>query len=269
MSQIKVAFRETPWNFSKVEYNEGIEEFSAISNRRRSTLIDGYEDLYLSIRPPVRFFLVDGSPASRRLFEQPFDKVIRQFNAETELLSKGRAKLAVSVHLEIYRSKYERTMTLWIRPTKEKRPVTATPYDSCLKTQQRLLATRSACVGKPMALEVRRAPQRTKLEHPRMSQTLQRIIHGKSRCSPHATLRVCPHPAAPSCRRKQSTHHLSAETESQRRDGRFVRANFWRIRISAGSGCRAAQEVEAVTLCSPQRRALAPTSIFISRRSIL
>ena len=120
MSQIKVAFRETPWNFSKVEYNEGIEEFSAISNRRRSTLIDGYEDLYLSIRPPVRFFLVDGSPASRRLFEQPFDKVIRQFNAETELLSKGRAKLAVSVHLEIYRSKYDTSDdSYWIRPTKE------------------------------------------------------------------------------------------------------------------------------------------------------
>jgi len=41
-----------------------------------------------------------------------------------------------------------------------------------------------------------------------------------------------------------------------RRDGRFVRANFWRTRVSAGSGRRAAQEVEAITLCSPQRWAL-------------
>jgi hypothetical protein len=31
--------------------------------------------------------------------------------------------------------------------------------------------------------------------------------------------------------------------------GRIV---LWRIRVSAGSGRRAAQEVEAVTLCSPQ-----------------
>ena len=50
-------------------------------------------------------------------------------------------------------------------------------------------------------------------------------------------------------------------SSSQRRDGRFVRANFSRIRVSAGSGRRAAQEFEAVTLCSPQRRALAATSL--------
>ncbi|MEA2904217.1 MAG: hypothetical protein QOI12_1604 [Alphaproteobacteria bacterium] len=39
---------------------------------------------------------------------------------------------------------------------------------------------------------------------------------------------------------------------------------FLRIRVSAGSGRRAAQEIQAVTLCSPQRPALAAT--FAMRR---
>src|SRR5262249_7949073 len=55
LSQMQLAFGDAPWHFKNLAFKEGVEEFSAISNRRRSALIDGYEDLYLSVRPSVRF----------------------------------------------------------------------------------------------------------------------------------------------------------------------------------------------------------------------
>ena len=65
-----------------------------------------------------------------------------------------------------------------------------------------------------------------------------------------------------------SMAHQASQMSDQIGNSRRTPARFavgirtgLRIRVSAGSGRRAAQEVAAVTLCSPQRRAPAATSL--------
>jgi hypothetical protein len=52
--RLRSGFQSPPWASSSVDFDAGTGDFRAISTRRRSSIIDGFEDLYLSFQPIVR-----------------------------------------------------------------------------------------------------------------------------------------------------------------------------------------------------------------------
>jgi hypothetical protein len=118
---IKSRFQSLPWDIKSIYYNDGSNEFQGVSGRRKSNIIDGFEDLYLYVSPIVRTGS-DGSAASRlSAVEQSFRKLSSENTFSQRVLGdKDDVGLNVSLHLKIYVSRYNTADdTYWIKPSKE------------------------------------------------------------------------------------------------------------------------------------------------------
>jgi hypothetical protein len=118
--RLKSGFESSPWGFKAVHYHQQTNEFQSVSGRRRSNIIDGFEDLYLSVRPIVRFANEDNS-TDFSVVEETFRKLSQDQGFLSRALGpKNDVGLDVSIHLEIYVSKYNTAEdTYWIKPSSE------------------------------------------------------------------------------------------------------------------------------------------------------
>jgi hypothetical protein len=115
--RLRSGFQSRPWAFSSVDFDAGTGDFRAISTRRRSSIIDGFEDLYLFFQPIVR---PKKEEAGKGEVERSFLRMEQKGIMAPALSPKGSASLYVSVHLEIYVSKYNTVDDqYWIKPSRE------------------------------------------------------------------------------------------------------------------------------------------------------
>jgi hypothetical protein len=117
VKRLNGSFRSAPWAFHSVEWNEKSGDFRAVSNRRRSSIIDGFEDLSVSFEPIVRS--QDEEPGIGAV-EKQFKSLEQKDTMAPVLKPKGSPGLYVSIHLEIYVSKYNTVDdNYWIKPSRE------------------------------------------------------------------------------------------------------------------------------------------------------
>jgi hypothetical protein len=117
VKRLRSSLQTAPWAFSSVEFNAQSGDFRAVSNRRRSSIIDGFEDLYLSFQPIVR---PKKDASNRSAVETRFLKMEQKDTMASVLIPTDSAGLYVSVHLEIYVSKYNTVDDdYWIKPSRE------------------------------------------------------------------------------------------------------------------------------------------------------
>lgn len=113
--------RAPPWNLSNWDEPRGRatqrqwEEHFAVSGRRKSEIIRGYEDLYLAIRPILT--LVNHDLPSGLLDNQPSKDIAVRVPLMSSI---SEGSVDISVHLEIYTSKYNtEDRNFWIKPNPE------------------------------------------------------------------------------------------------------------------------------------------------------
>ena len=119
--QLKLGFQSTPWSFGAIYYNDGTNEFQGVSGRRRSNIIDGFEDLYLTVRPIVRSKNKDDVTSGFSVIEESFRKLSQDGDFVSPALGpKDDVSLDISIHLEVYVSKYNTGEdSYWIKPNSE------------------------------------------------------------------------------------------------------------------------------------------------------
>lgn len=112
--------KSPPWSISLLQYEDGLDEFKGISGRRKSNLIDGFEDFYLYVRPVARVTNLQSSESavnvSRGNAKAAYEYDFEHLAANTKL----GTSIKYVIHLELYVSKYNtEDNKYWIRPSKE------------------------------------------------------------------------------------------------------------------------------------------------------